>query len=160
MTMMKLDSNTKGQILLVRHLHNKAMPKSTKEELNHAIKLAKKGILKADGLFEVALATTSNLKHTPVYHKDFSDNSDAKTAVAFVCSRNYIIAVIKNIKNKIGKLRCIVSEPNTEKIYYFKIPKSAYKDQKSITIGFKLDGTPNFGKWSKFQVKTWRELTH
>jgi hypothetical protein len=158
---MKIDNHTKGQVLLVKHLHAKALPGSKVVELNHAIKMAKKGILKADGLFEVAISLRSDFKHTPVAHKDFSDGSDAKTAVAFLNSRNCIIAVIKNIKSKIGKLRCIVCEPTTEKIYYFKIPKSAYRNQKSITIsGFKVDGTPNFGKWAKYQVKTWGQLTH
>ena len=158
--MMKLNSKTKGQVLLVKHLYAKAYPGSLKEDLNHAIKLARDGVLRTDGLYEKALAKRSKFKHTPVAHKDFSDNSDAKTAVAFLNSRNFIIAVIKNLQSKIGKLRCIVCEPTTEKIFYFKIPKSAYRDQKTITIGFKVDGTPNFGKWAKDQVKTWRELTH
>lgn len=156
---MKLDNHTKGQVLLVKHLHAKAYPGSSKENLFHVIKLAMDGVLKAGHLFERALAKRSKLKHTPVFHKDFSDNSDAKTAVTFQ-KNNFLIAVIKNIQSKIGKLRCIVACPLSSKVYYFKIPKSAYKDQITINIRFKLDGTPNFGKWGKYQVKTWRELTH
>jgi hypothetical protein len=116
-------------------------------------------VLRAHHLFERALAKRSNLKHTPAFYKDFSDNSDAKTAVTFQ-KGNFRIAVIKNIQNKIGKLRCIIACPITGQVYYFKIPKSAYKDQGTICIRFKIDDTPNFGKWGKYEVKTWQDLTH
>jgi hypothetical protein len=155
------NNHLKGQLLLVEHLHPKAFPGAPKAVIAHDLYKAKLGVLKAHDLFEYAIAKRSHLKRTPEFYKDFSDNSDAKTAVSFdVTNLNHRKAKISNIQTKIGILRCIVACPVLECIYYFKFPRSAYKDQGTINIRFKVDGTPNFGKWAKYQVKTWHKLTH
>ncbi|NDC22481.1 hypothetical protein EBZ57_03905 [bacterium] len=157
-------SSTAGEIALLKDLWPKAFPGFDKSHYEYEMYKIRNGIGDCSDLFEFAMAKRSKLKRDPTHYKDFTDGSDAKKATCFDSfSKGKFfrrVAKIANINKKKGWLRCIVGDGILDKTYYFKIPRSAYKDISVIYISFQQDGTPNFGKWGKFQVKTWKDLTH
>lgn len=53
-------------------------------------------------------------------------------------------AYIAGMQNKMGTLRIVITERLTGKLYFFKVPFSAYRDYRSSSLqwAFEVDGTP------------------
>jgi len=157
-------SCTAGEVELLKDLWPKAFPGDNKIAYEHDLYKIRNGISDCSGLFEFALSKRGPLTRDLTHYRDFTDGSDAKKATCFDVTLKGVlkrrIGKISNINKKKGCLRCIVGCGLLKTTYYFKIPKSAYKNISTIVIRFLSDGTPNFGKWSKYQVNTWQELTH
>jgi hypothetical protein len=163
-TMKPNRSTIAGELAILKDIWSKAFPGFDKINYDYEYYKIKNGLGDCSKMFEGALARRGSLIREATHHRDFTDGSDAKKATAFDVFKQgkflRRIAKIQNIKTKRGILRCIVGEGILDTTYYFKFPPSAYKDLSVIVIGFLEDGTPNFGKWAKYQVKTWKELTH
>lgn len=124
------------------------------------------GVIQVDALFEKAVSQIGKIQRDSTTGRDFVDGSDAKKVTTSWCIDNSPatpsvrrVASIMGLKNKKGALRCIVAETETNKVYYFKIPYTAYSGLKSVRIYFNEDGTPkatgNFWKW---QCRTFTEM--
>ena len=119
------------------------------------------GVIQMDALFEKAVSKIGKIKRDSTTGRDFVDGSDAKKATTCWCVEEagprrkapYVrrVATITSLKNKRGILRCIVAETETDTVYYFRIPYSAYCGLTAIRIYFNEDGSPktngNFWKW-------------
>lgn len=125
-------------------------------------KMISHGVIQVDALFEQAISVKGRLKRDSVEGRDFVDGSDAKKAMTQWLhesgKQTRRVATITNIEGKQGVLRIIVGETLTGKTYYFKVPKRAYRDLRSIRIYFNEDGTPKDGKWFQYQCHTFKEL--
>lgn len=92
---------------------------------------------------------------------DFHDKSDSKyVTVSYHKGSNVSpYACISGIQNKVGTLRVMVFEPQTEKNYYFKIPYSVYKPytivNDSLKIYFNKDGSPREPKRKGIRYNLW-----
>ncbi len=120
------------------------------------------GVLQIDALVEQAISRKGGLKRESVEGRDFEDGSDAKKANTqwlIEDTQTRRVATIKNIQGKQGVLRIIVAETLTDHVYYFKVPRRAYRGLKQISIYFNGDGSPKAGKWFEYEVSTFEELS-
>lgn len=140
-----------------------AYPNRPKSELKKNIALVEDGIISVEMLLEKAIEVCGGIARYHTDGMDFEDWSDAKKATtqALVEKRKTPRrrATIQNLKTKVGTLRILVTETMTGLNYYFVIPHEAYSHLKKINIYFGEHGQPLNGKWFKFRVKTFDELS-
>lgn len=100
---------------------------------------------------------TERLKHN-AWHRDFTDNTDAKLATAIRYSNNASQATIGGLENKIGHLRvCLVAPGDKRKVFFMLIPPEYYKRSKHpIKVTFN-NFVPSGAVWDKFQC-SWEEV--
>ena len=141
----------------------------SEEKINMCIELAESGCIAVESLLELTISKVGNLQQSIIDGQDFIDGSDAKKCVVTTISLDdgSIGATITNVKNKNGILRVVVSEPTTNKIYYFKIPNEELKERHNIKIRFSNFGgmprklrqdTLSWKLWNKYRVDTFEEL--
>ena len=125
------------------------------------IMAVKKGWIFPGKLVEDQLIEKSNglLKDNtnPNRTEDYDDYSDAKfLSVANDCTKMASSAV----KNKKGALRIVVFEPKKEKVYFFYVPRRAWKDYAcGPNFPFNGDGTPKrYNHWWAYEVDSFKEL--
>lgn len=136
---------------------------------------AKLGILHKDTLIEVALANMSEGKYSRVAGQlDFSDESDAKTAVSHQRNNSknkgqWVDSVpIARIKTKTGGLRIVAYHDFADEWYFLAIPYHAYAHITIIEIVFEQHSAiweepvwgfkPAGNKWLEYRVDTFEEL--
>ena len=125
-------------------------------------RMVSEGVIQMDALVEQAISLQGKLPRQSAEGRDFVDGSDAKKALTQPLvepgKSSRRVATIKNIMGKHGALRVIVAETLTGKIYFFKIPKKAYRGLGQIRIYFNEDGSPKDGKWFKYRCYNFQEL--
>jgi hypothetical protein len=167
------DNGIKGDILIIKELCKNL--KFSKQKTNFYIDAAKHGVIAVESLLEQAIAKVGRLERCNKDGQDFKDGSDAKKAIV---SPNLEVT-IKNLKNKKGLLRIMIANPSPwaeilhgEKLYYFKVPHSAYADKQSINIRFNSSHardvnvykyknnqiTRAWKIWNKYRVYSFKEL--
>ena len=161
------DNGIKGDILIIKELCKNL--KFSKQKTNFYIDAAKHGVIAVESLLEQAIAKVGRLERCNKDGQDFKDGSDAKKAIF---SPNLEVT-IKNLKNKKGLLRIMIANPSPwagifreEKLYYFKVPHSAYADKQSINIRFNSSNykyknnqiTRTWKIWNKYRVYSFKEL--
>jgi hypothetical protein len=143
----------------------------SKRDLTTLLKAVRQGDLAIETVLENALACAGNLERCSTKGMDFTDGSDAKKAkVANQGTATHVhMAADISTKNKNGILRCMVVDPATESVHYFKVTPSFYKANKSRQNKFRINFNNNGGKpsckpgsvseevWS-YEVKTFEEL--
>jgi hypothetical protein len=110
-------------------------------------------IEKSDGL----LKANTNHKRS----EDFNDYSDAKFVSVTEWKYQYRVSLDWiGFKNKKGALRVVVYERMQNRLYYFYIPRRAYRDMRVIKIPFDLKtGDPkDTNKWWAYEVDSFKEL--
>jgi len=99
--------------------------------------------------------------------EDYDDYSDAKfISASFTgpkpCNGSYTYDISIGgdaIKNKKGALRVVVYERKQNRLYYFYIPRRAYRDYKWIDIPFKLNGDPKVANhWWAYEIDSFKDL--
>jgi hypothetical protein len=156
-----------GDMLVFEALINKAYPRYKRRNIHNLLaNMVRDGTVQMDALLEKAISQEGNLQRESRDGWDFADRSDAKKAIT-----QYVQgstpgtalrrrALISNVAGKDGKLRCMVSETISKKVYYFKIPRSAYRGMNCISIYFTEHGEPKrSGKWWNYECKNLQELS-
>ena len=94
--------------------------------------LVAKGWLQMDRIVEEAMSNVGNFEMVSVHGMDFSDRSDAKTAVSNMRNNNKKRGiwthsfVIRKVFTKVGALRVVAFNKILDKFHYFYIPHHAY----------------------------------
>lgn len=143
----------------------------TKRDLTTLLKAVRQGDLAMETVLENAIAKTGNLQRCNDKGMDFTDGSDAKKAKVgnqgTLVSPNWAADI--SSKNKNGILRCMVIDPVTSSVHYFKIPPKYYKATKARRNKIRINFNNNGGKpqckigsvmqevWS-YEVSTFEEL--
>lgn len=154
----------KGDHLIFDEIINHAYDNITKDTHTVLKRMVDDGVLQIETLVEQAISKTGNLERQSVEGRDFVDGSDAKKAITQwlpePTKNSYRrVATISNIKDKHGILRIVVSETETETVYYFAVPRYEYAGLQSIRIYFNWDGTPKLnGKWFKYRCKSFKDM--
>jgi hypothetical protein len=157
-----------GDLLIVEELMKHL--RYTPEERKLILKMTKKGMIAVETMLEEAISRIGKLPRSSHGHgEDFIDGTDAKKGVVSnndTDTRTKAVT-IGSIANKIGDLRVMVSDPLTQKLFYFRIPNRELKNKPNIKIFFGQNGDcpkkPKMntfsGKcWLKYQVNSFREL--
>lgn len=119
----------------------------TKKDLPTLLKAVRQGDLAVESILENAIAKCGNLIRCDHDGMDFTDGSDAKKAKVSnqgtIAKRDLAADIIT--KNKTGILRCLVVDPITETIHFFKVPPEFYNNgpkswKTKIRIQFNNDG--------------------
>ena len=166
------DNSVAGDSLIFENIIGKAYRNAKNmDPITLLRNMVNDGVLQIDALFEKAVSMVGNIERESTIGRDFVDGSDAKKVttnwrVDYPSPNNKLVntsirrvATIANLKCKKGFLRCIVAETETGKIYYFKIPYSAYKGLKTVNIYFNKDGTPKEnGKFWEWKCKNFTEM--
>lgn len=126
-----------------------------KDNLINGTQVAELAVCRTNGLVEI---------HPVGIGQDLTDGSDVKTVtiqeeITSKTTKAYRHRCqVKDIKNKIGKLRVICYDPFRNDYKYFVIPKENYQNIVKLTISFdKHTGIPK-GIYKQFWVQTWEEL--
>jgi len=93
--------------------------------------------------------------------EDFNDYSDAKFISVSSWDRMYRATLDwEGLKNKKGVLRVVVYERKQNRLYYFYIPRRAYRSMRTVKIPFDLNtGDPkDSNKWWAYEVDSFKEL--
>ena len=101
------------------------------------------------------------LNTNPNRSEDFDDYSDAKfLTVSPWKYENRASLDWQAFKNKKGALRMVIYERIQNRLYYFYIPRRAYKDMRVIKIPFdRKTGDPkDTNKWWAYEVDSFKEL--
>lgn len=161
-----------GDILIIKELSKHL--KYSQEERKFMIRLAKKGAIAVETLLEEAISKIGKLSRCIKNGQDFIDKSDAKKGIVHFHSHGISHSTINrecnigNVLGKNGKLRIMVADNLTDELFYFVVPKSAYKNKKNLNIIFNIrGGSPsyfmnttsfNYDMWNKYRVKNFKEL--
>jgi hypothetical protein len=103
------------------------------------------------------LKANPNKKRT----EDFDDYSDAKFLSVGDWTYMYRADLTwEALKNKKGALRIVVYERKQNRLYYFYIPRRAYKHMRAIKIPFDIEtGDPkNSNKWWAYEIDSFKKL--
>lgn len=168
--MATLASTRLSDIEVFNFLYPKAYPKK-KHLKNSLLPLVNDGVLAIETLFERALSIQGRLRRNSVHGEDFEDGSDAKKCIAHVSKTGRRLAngkrsttldyraKVGRFNNKRGTLRVLVHEPVHNTFHFFKIPRSAYRNLKSINIPFnRTNGNLGDSKWNRYTVNSFKEL--
>lgn len=130
-------------------------------------------IINGTQLAELAISRRSGIPMCPIgEHRDLIDDSDVKTVTVqekyfhptVKGKQNKKIkipryqAVVKNAYKKIGTLRVVCYNPNTDKYHYFLIPPSAYYSVQNITIAFEKETQELTGRFKQFEVESFNDV--
>lgn len=130
-------------------------------------------IINGTQLAELAISRRSGIPMCPIgEHRDLIDDSDVKTVTVqekyfhptVKGKQNKKIkipryqAVVKNAYKKIGTLRVVCYNPNSDKYHYFLIPPSAYYSVQNITIAFEKDTQELIGRFKQFEVESFNDV--
>jgi hypothetical protein len=117
--------------------------------------LVTKGWLQMDRMVEEAMANLGNFEMVSIHGMDFSDQSDAKSAVSNLRNNNKKRGMwthsfeIRNIAVKVGALRVIGYNKILDKFHYFYIPHHAYahlKKSKSSAVSICIEQYTKYGE--------------
>lgn len=163
------DNAVAGDMLIVEELSKHL--KYTPDERKFLKRLVKKGAISVESLLEEAISKVGKIERSIQDGQDFKDKSDAKKATVTVndTKTEARAATIGNVSGKKGKLRIMVAEPLTQKLYYFIVPNKEVKNKHSLKIGFtktghlskrksKTDDSFNKRVWLKYNVNSFKEL--
>lgn len=139
-------------------------------------RLIDNNLISASQVAELAVCKTSGVEMCSIgYGRDLTDDSDVKTVTVYEKSDKRFkirnkkqteeyttvvrhLARVKDIKNKIGKLRIICFNQYTDKYYFYVVPVDKHKGLKSLSLEYdKFTGEPK-GFYTQFLVPTWEEL--
>jgi hypothetical protein len=137
--------------------------------------LVRDNIVNGTQLLELAVSKSGGIPLCPVgHHRDLIDDSDVKTVTIqkVVSWKKRVLktgvkkkykstvytASIDSVDKKIGVLRIICWNNFAEKYMYFKIPPSAIYGLKILKISFDSETFQPTGKYSKYQVETFKEM--
>ena len=143
----------------------------SKRDLTTLLRAVRQGDLAIETVLENAIAKTGNLERCNDKGMDFTDGSDAKKAKVGNQGTTELPCMAADIssKNKNGILRCMVVDPATRAIHYFKIPPKYYKATKARRNKIRINFNNSGGKpkckpgsvseevWS-YEVETFEEL--
>lgn len=161
-TLAKLSHHNKR---LIRYCLEKAYP----DGIISVERLIDDNLISGTQVAELAVCRTNgNIEMCPVgIGRDLTDDSDVKTVT--VQQENYKSKIpgkilfrhrsqVKDIVNKIGKLRVISYNPFFDNWKFFIIPNEAFCNLKKLTLTFdKTTGEP-IGMYKQFEVQSWEEL--
>jgi hypothetical protein len=171
------DNVVAGDILIIEELAKHL--KYSQEERKFMIRLAKKGVIAVESLLEEAISKVGKIERYIEDGEDFKDKSDAKKAIVGIndIKTGTRIATIGNVSGKKGKLRIMIAEPLTQKLYYFIVPNEEVKGKHNIKVPFSKTGgitdkmllkmnqknyvmSDNFSEriWLKYRVNSFKEL--
>ena len=166
-----------GDMLIAKELSKHL--KYTKTERMFIERLIKKGAISVESLLEETISKVGKIKRSIEDGEDFKDKSDAKKSIVSIndIKTDTRVATIANVANKKGKLRIMVAEPLTQKLYYFIVPNKEVRGKHNIKIRFTKTGhipermlqkinqknyklSDNFSErvWLKYRVNSFKEL--
>ena len=113
--------------------------------------LIENGGFQTDRLYELVQSLETGIPLDSVEGKDLKDGSNCKISGAYGPVNGQCTSFGWTIKvdNCVGAVRALIRDPNTGKTFEGKIPFSAHKNQKYLTITDCVRG-PKFGKWTKY----------
>jgi hypothetical protein len=158
-----------GKTLALSFLYGLAYPSVHQLIKDHDFWKMTRGVITTEILFEEAVSICGGVKRNNAKGEDHVDGGDCKEAITrpaltyYTSKKTGIVttqykrrALISNLKNKLGFLRCLISETVSMEVYMYKIPHSAYKTINEISIMFDWEGCP-IGKWQSYQCD-WETL--
>lgn len=130
------------------------------DNLINGTQVAELAVCKTNG--EVAI-------HPVGIGQDLTDGSDVKTVTLQEevstkkgpgSTKSYVTHrfQIKDVNNKVGKLRVICYDPFRTKWIYFVIPHEAYSSLRKLTVSFNKFTGEVKGKYKQYQVNSWLDL--
>jgi hypothetical protein len=166
------DNVVAGDILIIKELSKHL--KYSQEERKFMIRLAKKGAIAVETLLEEAISKIGKIERCIQDGQDFKDKSDAKKGIVHFHSHGANYSTVNrecnigNVIAKNGKLRIMIADNLTDELFYFVVPKPAYKGRKNLNIIFNMrGGAPesfkgnksfNYAMWNKYRVNSFKEM--
>lgn len=153
-----------GDILIIKELSKHL--KFSEEQTKFTIKLAKKGIIAVESLLEESISKIGKIQRSNEDGEDFVDGSDAKKCIVSNndSKTDSKSVTISNVMGKKGILRVLIADPNTNKLFFFKIPNKELKNKNhGIKIMFSKNGgmpehlvkksIPTINIWGERKIK-------
>lgn len=113
--------------------------------------LIENGGFQADRLYELVKSLETGIPLNSIVGMDLDDKSNCKISGAYgpVNGNGTSVGWTIKIDNCVGAVRVLIRNPKTGKTYEGKIPFSAHRNQRYLTITDCVRG-PKFGKWTKY----------
>lgn len=168
-----LASNRFHNERLIRFCLEKAYP----DGLITVERLIEDNIINGTQVAELAVCKTNgNVEIHPVgIGRDLTDDSDVKTVTVQANQKKtwlkkekqrtgeYNISIshraqVKDIVNKVGKLRIIAYNPFFEDWKFFVVPKHVYGHLRKLTLTFDKETGEPLGIYKQYQVESWEDM--